>query len=205
MTNTKCRAKNPATCHYHGSVEHHMSLYRKANSEYVTILRKNLENPRNVAPNAVSEAKAKSDYTRSLVDSHDENFEQLTIKVAEIEAQAQVSYITMEQEMEYRDLAVRYRNAEKMRTKIKNSDEPEETWTWTSDYVRNLPANVELENGEKVLYVRRIPKIGTHRDVLIENAEGEVRLVRWNSNTKVTFKETDSPVEEDGKDPWAPA
>lgn len=203
MTNTKCRAKNPATCHYHGSVEHHMSLYKKANSEYATILRKNLDNPRNVAPNAVSEAKAKSDYARSLVDSHDENFEQLTIKVAEIEAQAQVSYITMEQEMEYRDLAVRYRNAEKMRNKIQNSDEPEETWT--SDYVRNLPANVELENGEKVLYVRRIPKIGTHRDVLIENTEGEVRLVRWNSNTKVTFKETDSPVEEDGKDPWAPA
>ena len=129
MTKYKCKANNPVTCRYHGSIHIHTQQLTEARNDFINSMREELANRKSTPESKafVANASAAFDAAQARVDSHDENFAVIEKQIADLEYAADgedMSYMDEKAQMDYEEAITRRNAALAVRNARENEDNP---------------------------------------------------------------------------------
>lgn len=206
VTTNKCRAKNPATCPYHGSLEQHKINYEHHYDDYLGYLKYALtQNSSPIINNELNVRKERAEKALALVDAHEEKYAELKLKLQNAqEATKLTSYEDYDAVREVVALQQRLDAAAKIRNEYTENENITTEPVWENDYVKYLPAGAVLSSGDVVTKVEpfRKEKMRVH---LKRKTTGKTEIQYWNPRTKLEFQRpVPVPVEHgsDNQDPW---
>lgn len=183
---TVCRAKNPSSCRFHGTLEAHEAAYNKANDEYLATLRDLLAaGPEEVVlRNRAARLGEVANRWRASVDSHDSNFEALRAREVYLRERLDSGEAEGWDDSEYNDVVERIRAAEVVREGRTRHESAEELG-WVKVRTAEILPGARIQSGEIVTSVHRRAKLPSQkREVYLKNREtGKVRAAVWNANT----------------------
>jgi len=127
---TKCKAQNPNTCRYHGTIHAHRNQYEEARNQYLAVLRKSLQGKAGDFTEELEAAKAKTDAHQSYIDAHDAPYKELVDRIDSLDEvlEADGEYVDDNFKAEYKDLVERKAKADAIRTKVNNLTRSTAVW-----------------------------------------------------------------------------
>lgn len=128
---TKCKAQNPNTCRYHGTIHAHRNQLQTAHKEYLDVLRKSLASPSTPeSTKLISEADEKYKAHQSYVDAHDATYKELVDRIDSLDEvlEADGEYVDDNFKAEYKELVDRKAKADAIRTKVNNLTRSTAAW-----------------------------------------------------------------------------